>query len=265
MNVTIRKLRLLARASKEAYSDQPVLNEYYALPFANGATHATLFVGERNVVLAFRGTEPDSPGDLITDIKFRRRRLSHRIPGKFHRGFCDQLDSLYKQLVSALTPHVLHDRKPLYITGHSLGGALAVLFSARAFEEDPRILTTWRGTVTYGAPRVANRKGAQYLDDTLDGDLVQVRITQDRVPHLPPAVLGYRHAGEAILLDAVEAKVLSPRRKWLGRWSLILAFIRRVRAHSSSAYVRIITEYLNEAVRRVVNAKGRSKLARRAR
>jgi predicted lipase len=242
---------MLARASRAAYLDQPDLESFHSRVFAEGSTHATLFVNNKHVILTFRGTEPDSLGDIVTDVKFRRKSLGYGVPGKYHRGFVDQLDNLYHRLVAALKPYVLHDKKPLYITGHSLGGALASLFTARAFAEDPGVLSTLQQTVTYGAPRYANVKAAKWLDEVLGDKLARVTILQDRIPHLPPAVLGYRHAGQAILLDAVEAKVLPPSRKWYGRWSLVLAFVRRVRAHGAKTYVRVLNQFVENAIRKV--------------
>ena len=59
--VTVNVLRMLARASRAAYLDQPDLESFHSRVFAEGSTHATLFVNNKHVILTFRGTEPDSP------------------------------------------------------------------------------------------------------------------------------------------------------------------------------------------------------------
>jgi hypothetical protein len=126
------------------------------------------------------------------------------------------------------------------------------MFTAKATAVDLEVLATHVETVTYGAPRVANFKASKWLDKMLGDRLTRVEILQDRIPHLPPAFLGYRHAGKAIRLDAVEAKILSPRRRWWARWSLLLALLRGARAHSSRNYVRILDEFVGSALRRII-------------
>jgi hypothetical protein len=252
--MNIKMLRTLATASRNAYWDYPKLFGYSPRFLSDSRAQATVFHNEENVILAFRGSQAE---DVGTDLRFRREGMTV-LPGTWHRGFKYQLMDLYHQAVAAIRPHVYAGKK-LYITGHSLGGALAVLFTARAFALDAGVLSTYKGTVTYGAPRVANRKASKWLDEVLGEHLLRVEIIQDRVPHLPPAALGYRHAGKAILLDAVEAKILSPRRKWYGRWSLALALLRKVKAHKSANYVRILEEFVGATLRRVLkNASGKS-------
>ncbi|KAK9474406.1 lipase precursor [Dipodascopsis tothii] len=78
----------------------------------------------------------------------------------------------------------------LVSTGHSLGGAVAVLFGVDAHGRGwaPQV-------VTFGEPRVGNGAFADYVDATFAGGVLQ-RVTHlhDPVPRVPVG-LGYRHHG----------------------------------------------------------------------
>jgi len=50
----------------------------------------------------------------------------------------------------------------VYITGHSLGGALSIIFFAQAMHEEKHWIKN-AYLYTYGAPRVGDRKFAEFL------------------------------------------------------------------------------------------------------
>ena len=70
----------------------------------------------------------------------------------------------------------------IYVTGHSLGGAIAVLTAAELSLEkyDYNLATVY----TYGKPRVGNKKFASWFDDRLDG--FRIIHNKDIVPANPP-------------------------------------------------------------------------------
>lgn len=74
-------------------------------------------------------------------------------------------------------------------TGHSLGGALAILAAGVLRSQGITI-----DLYTYGAPKVGLASLADYITDTSKGATYRVTHKADPVPKLPPALLGYRHS-----------------------------------------------------------------------
>lgn len=133
-------------------------------------------------VLAFRGTLTGCEGafdDWLND--FRADLVSDpRFPGRVHGGFLNALDNL---LPSIFIPQ---NNLRTYITGHSKGGALAVLAGWLLRGTDPTV-------VTFAAPRCGNSRFAH------DYNVPTYRFENrtDRVPSLPPFL--YSPAGCTIL------------------------------------------------------------------
>ncbi len=91
------------------------------------------------VVVAFRGTLPPSEHSVVTAIDwlndfYAATKTVPGIPGSVHSGFWDALDSLWPTLlpqVKTLMQGSGGTTLPLYITGHSKGGAMASLAAVR--------------------------------------------------------------------------------------------------------------------------------------
>ena len=99
---------------------------------------------ETFLVLSFRGTS--SLKDAITDAKLEL--IPAEGGGRAHKGFHNGLHKILGDIRDSITKH--GDSKPLYITGHSLGGAEAML--ATKYLQDFTIGATY----TYGCPRAAD-------------------------------------------------------------------------------------------------------------
>ncbi|RKQ95617.1 lipase family protein [Maricaulis maris] len=110
---------------------------------------------EDMLVLSFRGTEPTRMADLRTDLDLELMELPHGLSleagvAKVHKGFYLAYRSVEDQIAAILTRD---DCKglPLFVTGHSLGGGLAVV--ATRF-----VANGSRGACyTFGSPRVSNQ------------------------------------------------------------------------------------------------------------
>jgi hypothetical protein len=189
-------------------------------------------------LVAFRGTEPDDPSDLMTDLSFLPSPWGH---GKVHAGFARAAMSLSPGLVEWLGNEA-SKRKRLLLCGHSLGAALATLFAS---------MVSPTAVITIGSPRVGNDDFVRALP--IDR-MTRVVNCSDIVTALPPGSPFYRHAGKIVYVDAQgiphqEPDVLFMLRdqvtaqadfvtQLLGRFSPQALFSRPFADHSPINYVR---------------------------
>lgn len=126
--------------------------------FNRGGTQAFLALLQQQqdrlpmLILAFRGTQTSSPQDVITDLDARLVPVAENgclRGGRVHSGFAKAFRQV-KDMIQDVIADDAYSQYPFYITGHSLGGALAVLAT--------RYLTHQKlaATYTYGCPRVAD-------------------------------------------------------------------------------------------------------------
>ncbi len=101
--------------------------------------------------------------------------------GRVHRGFLRALHKVWGELERCLDSF----EEDVYYTGHSLGGALAMLAAS---------LRPPVATYAFGAPRV----GDEAFASTLAENVYRVVNGRDIVPTLPPSLKahGFMHGGE---------------------------------------------------------------------
>ena len=163
-------------------------------------------------ILVITGTEDLK--DVEVDFRFGRVPLKNTetaddIENKIfvHRGFRDYTDNV---LSGGVAEYLIDDLKKnpnetLYLTGHSLGGAVATLVAIRLC--DMGIDTNRMKVITFGAPAVGNKKLAQAYENKID--LVRVEMNGDPIKK-SLAVLGYVHFGESLKYKKIEVDNLSP-------------------------------------------------------
>jgi hypothetical protein len=132
-------------------------------------------------VVAFRGTA--GLRDLITDLMAWRVRWGPG--GMVHAGFSRALRKIWPRLVLSLGAH---EGRVLY-TGHSLGGALATLAAT---------LVPPDALFTFGSPRVGD---AAFVELLSGARVSRLADCADLVCNVPPAWLGFSHAGTMTYVD----------------------------------------------------------------
>ena len=136
---------------------------------------------ERSIIVAFRGT--GTAADLAVDMIARQLTFPYaRHAGLTHIGFTELYSSCRGSLLKLLNR--MSSSKSLYVTGHSLGGALATLagldIALNSHHKKPRIYT-------FGAPRVGDPVFARYFNRHIDL-CCRVSNQSDIVPRLPPLI-----------------------------------------------------------------------------
>ena len=137
------------------------------------------------LVIAFRGTK--EPTDFLTDALFALLPISAL--ESVHAGFWLSIESAYTELRQHAEAA---GSRRIWLTGHSLGGALATVLAYRLQRDGIRV----QGVYTYGSPRVGSSTFALSY-----GLLFADRPTQrwvdvnDPVALVPTPAMGYAHVG----------------------------------------------------------------------
>ncbi len=164
-------------------------------------------------IIAFRGTEfppptkvlksPSEIRDIVEDIKtdiaqVTPQKISEGDPSfdvPVHPGFAHALQSVWPSIETAIGKS---NNKPLWLTGHSLGGAIATLL---AFHIPERVA----GLYTYGSPCVGNSEFVNVFNnkDHLAAKTFRYVHGSDAVANaLPLTGLDYQPVGQLHPLDA---------------------------------------------------------------
>lgn len=134
--------------------------------FIGTDTQLLILKSENNLILSFRGTEIDSFENLQTDLSFKKERWGYYF-GSVHAGFLAAFKSIWPKLLKELERMESGPNMNLWITGHSLGGALAQLASLQIMD-----LKTMgrlknikaRALYTFGSPRVGDQEHAEKVN-----------------------------------------------------------------------------------------------------
>lgn len=194
---------LFARLSEAAYRDQSItadpelhkLKNEFRLNAGNtgNATETQALLGRWNndIVIAFRGTEKKF-SDWWTDLN--GQLVASRVhAGRVHTGFETAAESVFDPLRRFIKNHASEGSR-IFLCGHSLGGALALLTANRLAADVS--LPTVRGVFTYGAPRVGDGGFAEAYRRTPSGPFTTMWVSLgDPVARIAPHVMDYRHAG----------------------------------------------------------------------
>lgn len=182
----------LAKCSKIAYlNQQEAKNKFRNLGFRHIETISVdsmagyvLAIGDAAVVV-FRGT--DDFADWIINLKTTTIQTK---PGFAHKGFQTSYLTLKPKVMNALRRF-----KPKYVwvTGHSLGGALAVLCAYDLSSNENRNI---HGLMTFGQPMVADKILATSIDQILPQKFAHFVNESDIVPRSPP--IWFYHCGNLV-------------------------------------------------------------------
>lgn len=156
----------LARLCQRAYTESTLT-----------AKNVEVLVVEQDgaLVISPRGTEKDHE-DILTDLRFAPWYDGDI--GWCHKGFLRAAQAIWPML----RDRIRDTSRPIWFTGHSLGGAITILCAAKTIKVLGVIPT---GIVTFGAPRA----GFNWIIPTLTPVTVLTcyRRGRDIVPTVPHA------------------------------------------------------------------------------
>jgi len=177
-------------------------------------------------ILSFRGTEVTEPSDILADLKAGKN--IEAIGGKIHVGFKGEINKLWPAIEKAVS-----DINSLYVTGHSLGAAMATIASGRM---QSKVLAL----VTFGSPRVGNK---EYVN-SLTVKHYRVQNNCDDVTKVPFLLMGFKHHGTHMYMNYYGAF------RNLTAWQQIKDMVRsRVKAYTKGqkflgAYDHMMDNYI---------------------
>lgn len=174
---------LAARLAVAAYADDPRASvEAYGLRYRDGFDDGRGvckgFVAESvdALYVVFRGT--DNIAGWLTDANALMVSRPE-YPGRVHQGFADALHPMIPTIEGLLPDGA--GAKPVWCVGHSLGGALAVMFG---------LYFASGGIITFGCPRV----GDSVFAASVKCPSFRWVNGADPVTFLPGKLMGYTHS-----------------------------------------------------------------------
>lgn len=156
-------------------------------------TQAAVLSNSAMTLVVFRGSEnPMGTASAIENIRDWIVDIAGAVPAhdwapngmsdmaRIHSGFKESVDVVYGDLVKRVKEN---GNRPVFLTGHSLGGALALLcaYKLRAVDQ-----VNVRGVYTFAAPRPGNGHFRYNYNNLLGDQTFCWEHKNDPVPHFPP-------------------------------------------------------------------------------
>lgn len=178
---------MMAGASNAAYFDNPSRSDAIGYLdrlriFENGTCRGFVGSNDEVVVVSFRGSHFcfNSLDHIVRVAKDWLRNFNvfqyEQNGVRVHAGFAEDLSSVYDDLGNMILDNG-GDTKPVLVTGHSAGAALATL-AAHSYKLAGLNI---HGAYTFASPRVGNRAFAEVYSVPL----YRIENMDDLVPHVP--------------------------------------------------------------------------------
>lgn len=155
----------------------------------DGDTTAYLFKLGDIIFVTIGNSSINQIKDIIMNSVTSRVSLANQ-EGTMHGGFVSKLSRIWFDMRKWITER---EYSHVYFTGHSIGGALAVI--AMLWLRDPKNTSCY----TFGSPRVGDKEFKQHTDNHYK--LYHVVNNSDVITKLPLKLFGYRHSGEKIYIN----------------------------------------------------------------
>ena len=191
--------------SKIAYCDASVISDWSCVPcqqYQPSITSQSVFSGDyetqaytayntqtNQIVVAFRGSS--NIPNWVADLTFAKVAYPGCSGCEVHEGFYNAWQGLSSSIINSVQSlATANPTANFFVTGHSLGAAIALHCAVTIAQTFPRPVTLYN----FGEPRVGNQPFAQFASSVLaTGQQYRVTHASDPVPHVPPMAFGFLH------------------------------------------------------------------------
>lgn len=214
-----------------------------------------------HIVVAFRGTESPTTIDglkdwlladaanllMVPEGRLGTDLIAAGVGARFHQGFVNATGAIWDPVFAAVNEEVKKEDRPVWITGHSLGGALA-MFASWLFT---RKFVNIHQVYTFGAPMIGNAAACKAFDDNFANKVFRYVNAPDPVPLLPTMSMlanEFQHCKTEMILGGQAESMFSgfASKAVDGVLNLTLidevwSFVKgRIGAHSMSSYLDLL-------------------------
>lgn len=204
----------------------------------------------RVTIIAIRGTV--ELNDWLINLNIKHEEIISHSTFKFHFGFhkaiSECFDPIYSEIIKSTDKEV-----PIYITGHSLGGAMAAILHAY-WGEKPLLNSSLyyylkqkehmqtHSCYTFGMPRYGNSAVVDSLPSPY-----HFYNEKDIVPTIPPEWLGFRGCSEEYKIGILTiTKEINRRSVNFLKWMYTLAIGGGIESHDIKQYNRTLENFNKE-------------------
>lgn len=214
--------------------------------FNNNSTQSFVAKSEKFIISSFRGT--DEWQDWLDNLNLPA--IPHNL-GRVHRGFQTALEDVWDEMLATIE-QFKDNQQTLWLTGHSLGGALATLAAAERIDEDQ----PWNGLYTFGQPRCVDRTMSRNINVEAKERIFRFQNNNDIVTRIPQRLMGYSHTGTFVYIDK-DQEIHTDIHWWnqfIDRFQGILdalpkSGIDKIEDHSISDYIAALEKNINSIPR----------------
>lgn len=162
------------------------------LATSKNSAQAALIEHEKYLCIAFRGT--DEIADWLDNINAFPEKV---LFGEFHRGFWNSVNNVWDILFAEYLLLREKKKRPLFLTGHSLGGAMATIAAARLIHRDLPFTSVY----TFGQPRAVTSETARVFNSEAKNRFFRFQNNNDIVTRIPARLMGYSHVGSFLYIS----------------------------------------------------------------
>jgi predicted lipase len=196
------------------------------------------FLKEKTLYFVFRGTNDYQ--DVIADLNFILVPFDEgNKKCKVHQGFMTQFSVFKDSVLRTILEHK-KDIEIIKFIGHSLGGALATLFTGYVANLHSELKVVCH---TFGSPRVGNKNYAKWFQKNVcSSNCIRIMNQNDPVAQIPISAFFQHVSNTKCIMDDLTVKDLPDRSFWSRLVNFKINCCKPVLAHSCEKYIEVLTK-----------------------